>query len=143
MKLLVTVTGLATLFVSILTWMRGEVLNTVLLALFFCIAALALLGLLFHFKALVKATHYLFITAVYVGAVFATGYAMGLFAAVATLALATRLYYGTCIYHAAYNDEYKESDESGKRNVAVDAVYIVPLLAIAIRSLHQQCQNIM
>lgn len=136
MKGLVIVTGIITLFVTLLTWARSQVLNTVLLGIFFSLAVLTLIGLVAHIKPLVKSTHYLFITSIYAGAVFATGYAMCLFAAVASLALATRLYYGTCIFHAAYNQEYQESD-SGTRNVTLDAVYIVPLLVIAIRSLCQ------
>ena len=129
---LVVAVGFATVFVATLTALHKERLNTVVMLSFLGLIALTLVGLLTENKGVVKATHYLFITGVYFGAALCTGYAMGFFAALATVALATRLYYGTCIYHKAYNVNYKESD-SGDRNPSTDVVYVAPLLIIAGR----------
>ena len=144
MRLLALVVGLTALFVALLTWARREVVNTTLLGVIVATALITYTGLPSNQRTVVAATHLAFIFLVYAGSLLTTGVALGFFAMLSTLALATRLYYDQCLFSTSYNDLYVEPDVAepdvvqpveGKsaRDRRIDIVYIVPLLVIAIR----------
>lgn len=128
MQKLAVLTGAAALYLGLVTFMRRQVFNTALLATIAAASLVTVIGIYAKNATAVAATHYLFIFLVYLGSVFASGYALALIAILSAIALVTRMYYNKCIFADAYRD-------AGERTVLNDLTYIAPLVVIALRTL--------
>ena len=128
MQKLAVLTGAAALYLGLVTLLRKQIFNTALLATIATASLITVIGIHTRDTTAVAVTHYLFIFLVYLGCVFATGYALALIAILSALAFVTRVYYNKCIFADAYRD-------AGERTVVNDLTYIAPLVVIALRTL--------